>query len=79
MSKISEQKALKAYPTPLDNSPFVSKGFIDEKRREGYIVGYNQAVQDLMEKAIRFLDKETVLADCKIEQFKNYMKDESEN
>jgi len=51
MSKISEQKALEAYPTPLDDSPFVSKGFIDEKRREGYIVGYDQAMQDFLEKA----------------------------
>lgn len=55
MSKIAEQKALEAYPTPLDNEPFISKGFIDEKRREGYIVGYNQAMQDILEKAIHFL------------------------
>ena len=31
------QKAFEVYPAPLDNSPFISSGFIDEKRREGYI------------------------------------------
>lgn len=61
MSKIAEQKALEAYPTPLDNSPFVSKGFIDEKRREGYIVGYDQAMQDIkqyVEELIRHEEEE---------------------
>lgn len=53
MSKIAEQKALEVYPTPLDDSPFVSKGFIDEKRREGYIVGYDQAMQDMARDADR--------------------------
>lgn len=51
MSKISEQKAWEAYPTPLDNEPFISKGFVEEKNREGYIKGYDQATQDIQEQA----------------------------
>lgn len=66
MSKISEQKAFEAYPE-------------HGGKRECYIKGYDQAMQDFLEKAVRFLDEETVLADCKIEQFKNYMQNESEN
>ena len=84
MSKTAEQKALEAYPTPLDDSPFVSKGFIDEKRREGYIVGYDQAMQDFLEKAEMYLRYRVYYnthpnnINVAIEDFKNYMQNESE-
>lgn len=78
MSKISEQKALEAYQSGCHT--FV------EARREGYIKGYNQAMQDFMEKAKEFLylqlnngSIECGNIEKLFEQFKNYMQDESEN
>ena len=83
MTKLAEQKALEAYPTPLDNDPFISKGFVEEKNREGYIKGYDQAMQDFLEKAEEFLylqlnngSIECGNIEKLIEQFKNYMQDE---
>ena len=47
MSKTAEHKAWLEYPTPLDNDPFISKGFVEEKQRIGYIKGYDQACSDI--------------------------------
>jgi hypothetical protein len=58
MSKIAEQKAWQEYPIPLDNDPFISKGFIDEKRREGYIVGYSQALSDIKQRVKEIINNQ---------------------
>lgn len=93
MSKISEQKALEAYPKAL--SPYYDDNIIDRNVncRVGYIKGYDQAMQDLLEKAEKFFNeelftrfngKEYHVASNKcmnlqqfIEYFKNYMQDEN--
>lgn len=80
MSKISEQKALEAYPQEYDN-------LLDTNvnRRIGYRQGYEQAILDFLEKACEWWstipDDTYGFNPCKIyvEQFKNYMQDESEN
>lgn len=80
MSKIAEQKALKAYPE-------------HGGKRECYIKGYDQAMQDFLKKAEGFLtgrvvlcfrvswtEQQTPFLDFNIknivEQFKNYMQNE---
>jgi hypothetical protein len=75
MSKISEQKALEAYPIKIRHS-------LDANRqcREGYIKGYEQSMQDFLEKACYYL-KSTLQEDDEtndfiIEQFKKYMQNE---
>lgn len=73
MSKIAEKKALEAYPpTPLNVSLVDYNSF----KRTFYAKGYDQSMQDFLDKAERaFL----VLSDSpidKFEQFKNYMKNE---
>ena len=92
MSKISEQKALEAYPESL----YI--GYPDswsryKTLREGYIKGYDQAMQDFLKKAEGFLtgrvvlcfrvswtEQQTPFLDFNIknivEQFKNYMQNE---
>ena len=80
MSKISEQKALEAYPSKYDD-------LLESNvhRRIGYKQGYDQAMQDFLEKACEgwstIPDDTYGFNPCKIyvEQFKNYMQDESEN
>lgn len=82
MSKISEQKALEEYP----------KSYVDENisSREGYAKGYDQAMQDFLERACEWLlhntmrellmdSESTELVEDFIEDFKNYIQDESEN
>ena len=76
MSKISEQKALEEYPVV---EFFNENGMLEDAYRDiriGYEEGYDQAMQDFLEKAERsFL----ILFDSpidKFEQFKNYMQDE---
>lgn len=84
MSKISEQKALEEYPIKIRHS-------MDSNRnhREGYIKGYDQAMQDFFEKACEWLE-DTQLENfiCRddgiyfenekfVEQFKNYMQNEA--
>lgn len=93
MSKIAENKALEEYPminppynTNIEAQVNVERAF----NREGYIKGYDQAMQDFLEKAEKFFNDELYvsIADqiCSvddftgmtnfIEQFKNYMQNE---
>lgn len=123
MSKISEQKALKAYPIdiiPDDDTMGFTSSDRNEIIRLGYQQGYDQAMQDLLkdanqymylsdeigyayacgckktmqdflEKACEWLEKELLVSDIEhqkywlmteenksnfIEGFKNYMQDE---
>ena len=85
MSKIAENKALEAYPS-TDRDP---NGIFVQVRREDYAKGYDQAMQDFLEKSEKFFNKELFtrfngaehrVASNKrmnlqqfIEQFKNYM------
>lgn len=77
MSKITEQKALEEYPINEDN-------YWNKFKREGYIKGYDQAMQDFMEKDEDFLylQLNNGSIECEnieklIGQFKNYMQDEN--
>ena len=83
MGKISEQKALEAYP--IESHEFYD---CDYKKRNAYVKGYEQAMQDFLEKACTFLKNRTMpelcldpelteLVDDFVEQFKNYMQNES--
>lgn len=85
MSKISEQKALEAYPLPkeeTESTSFINQETFNSSKRTGYIQGYDQAMQDFLEKACEWWN--TIPDDtygfnpCKIyvEQFKKYMQDE---
>lgn len=85
MSKITEKKALKAYPMvnpPYSNSDEPKLNVENSYRREGYINGYKQAMQDFLEKAEKWLEptfKSIVGYYCGedlINDFKNYMQDE---
>ena len=56
MSKISEQKVLEAYPIAKEEpSSFINQETLNSSRRTGYIVGYDQALQDFLEKARTWL------------------------
>lgn len=73
MSKIAEKKAVEAYPKALI-------GNLDNLKKDGFIKGYNQAMQDFMEKAKEFLylqlnngSIECGNIEKLFEQFKNYM------
>lgn len=74
MSKIAENKALEAYPIVVSEQTIPC--------RLSYSEGYDQAMQDFLEKALKFLRHElyhtTSQKDLE-EQFKNYMKNESED
>lgn len=79
MSKISEQKALEAYPpTPLNVSLVDYNSF----KRTFYVKGYDQAMQDFLEKAEKWLEptfKSIAGYNCGgdlMNDFKNYMQDE---
>lgn len=88
MSKISEQKALEAYPMNEYEFDKAKKSDI-ERKRFAYIKGYDKAMQDFLDKAEEYLRKEFVdmwlryirghSMDDEIKMFKNYMQDESEN
>ena len=95
MSKIAEQKALEAYPMNSEYIDLDDIGSFDESipHREGYIKGYDQAMQDIEEffydrfnihphdcHVVQYVS-DTPLEDIDgfIEQIKNYMKNESEN
>lgn len=81
MSKIAEQKALEAYPIE-------SHEFHDDfwKERNCYVKGYDQAMQDFLEKACEWLNENQDIyfgTSCiyrkeLFEDFKNYMQNESE-
>jgi len=88
--KISEEKALEEYPIDIipDND---TMGFTSSDRNEvirlGYIQGYDQAMQDFLEKARTwfFSDLYKYLVNSKeisideiSRHFKNYMQNESE-
>ena len=92
MSKMSEQKALEAYPfEPIECGGGIADS--NSEYRGLYQEGYDQAFQDFMEKAERYLQNTlygrveievygTLIPDiiCKkgfIENFKNYMKKEA--
>lgn len=79
MSKIAEQKALEAYPQKYDN-------LLDTNvhRRIGYRQGYDQAMQDFLEKSCEWLSKNArnyysayATSYKLIEDFKNYMQHEN--
>ena len=89
MSKLAEQKALEAYP----KDKLTAVEAVNRAKRFGYIQGYDQAMQDFMEKAEKFFNEELFTRfsgkeyrvtsnKCMnlqqfIEQFKNYMKNEN--
>ena len=76
MTKLAEQKALEAYPNALI-------GNLDNLKKDGYIKGYDQAMQDFMEKTEIWLEihmpygevPRELVYDC-IQEFKNYMQNE---
>lgn len=78
MNKISEQKALEAYPMNEYEFDKAKKSDI-ERKRFAYIKGYDQAMQDFLEKACEYL--RTNLGNYFngkkqfVEQFKKYMED----
>ena len=80
MSKISEQKALEAYPPEYEQEDFDKTWDMNIQYREPYIKGYDQAMQDFLEKACYYL-KSTLQEDDEtndfiVQQFKNYMENE---
>lgn len=78
MSKISEQKALEAFPMDEYEFDKAKKSNI-ERSRYAYIKGYDQAMQDFLEKAEKILTERMYFSDDEVKEFKNYMQDESEN
>jgi hypothetical protein len=84
MSKIAEEKALEAYPLPKEEShstSFINQETFNSAKRTGYIVGYDQAMQDFMEKACEWIEIKIICYSKReyeelIEQFKNYIKEE---
>ena len=84
MSKIAETKALEAYPILFGERNGYDSTFKD--RRESYIKGYEEAMHGFLEKACSFIRERRYKMNAQvqgveyiIEQFKNYMQDESEN
>lgn len=81
MSKIAKQKALEVYPIKITRSE--TETSIGEKydanciNRQIYIKGYDQALKDFMEKAMDYF-KEKPIHHFWVENFRNYMKNESE-
>lgn len=78
MKNLAEQKALEAYPKAP--SPYYDDHILDRNVncRVGYIKGYDQAMQDFLEKAYKYLAPINYthphLID--LDDFKNYMQDE---
>ena len=77
MSKIAEQKALEAYPIAY----YSNGGGIDDANasdRAVYEEGYNQAMQDFLEKACEYLTpiNHTHPHLIDLDDFKKYMQDE---
>lgn len=85
MSKIAEQKALEIYPQKIG---YTDMGDVDWNlpQRNAYLLGYDQAMQDFLDKAEKWilhntmrellLDSEsTELVEDFVDDFKNYMKD----
>lgn len=96
MSKIAEQKAIEMFPDiKWTTGGQIHHDGTDYDGRMGFELGYDQAMQDFLEKAERYL-KYTLYDRVEIEvygtlipsivnkkefidNFKNYMQDESEN
>lgn len=78
MSKISEQKALEAYPIKEEwvGNQYGGLEDINSSSREKYQEGYDQAIQDILEKAEKILTERMYFSDDEAKQFKNYMKNE---
>ena len=85
MSKIAEKKALEEYPEvnpPYRTNIEAQVNVEHAYKREGYIKGYDQAMQDFMEKAEKWLEptfKNIAGYNCGgdlMNNFKNYMQDE---
>lgn len=97
MSKIAEKKALEVYPEIEGSETYFDREYIctkpidlNRQRREGYVKGYDQAMQDFLEEACEWLlhntmrelvmnSESTELVEDFIEDFKNHMENESEN
>ena len=84
MSKIAEIKALEAYPIcNCYNDEHMRKEDVNIELRIGYEEGYDQAMQDFLEKACEWLmhnnDWHDGEVDLYVKNFKNYMQNESEN
>ena len=83
MSKNIEQNALEAY---LKNK-LITVEDVSQAIREGYIVGYDEAMKDFLEKACDYLQKNlwrVTIEDGEFRQrfvtdFQKYIQDESEN
>lgn len=89
MSKIAEQKALEAYPQKIG---YTDMGDVDWNlpQRNAYLLGYDQAMQDFLEKAEKFFKNELYVSVsdqiCSqndftsmpnfVKYFKNYMQNE---
>ena len=75
---------MEEYPEWSNYYKFEGNIDTNENKRIGYQKGYDQAMQDFLEKAIRFLNENLLkvllfdVSDKKqfVEQFKNYMQDE---
>ena len=94
LMKTAEQKAFKEYPLPkeeTESTSFINQETFNSAKRTGYIIGYNQAMKDLLKKAMKYLRKNLLVSDLEhrkylcmteknkdnfIRDFKNYMKDE---
>ena len=92
--KAAEEKALKEYPLPKEKSEstsFINQETFNSAKRTGYIVGYNQAMEDFLKKAMKYLRKNLLVSDLEhrkylcmteenkdnfIQDFKNYMQNE---
>ena len=78
MSKVSGQKALEAYP----KDKLTAVEAVNRAKRFGYIQGYDQAMQDFLEKAEIYLKTRVYYnmhpnnITTAIQEFKNYMQDE---
>lgn len=76
MSDISKQKALEAYPLPKEESystAFINQETFNSAKRTGYEKGYDQAMQDFLEKAEKILTERMYFSDDEAKEFKNYI------
>lgn len=84
MSKIAENKALEAYPEVKYKTLGMLEGGglievdLNIQNRDGYIKGYDQAMQDFLNKACEWLSKQPMSRPVfwTVEDFKNYMEEE---
>ena len=76
MSKISEQKALEAYPfEPIECGGGIADS--NSEYRGLYQEGYDQVMKDFLEKAEKVLTERMYFSDDEAKEFKNYMKKEA--